>query len=259
MELKGKTALVFGAGNAGNMGAAIARRFIQAGADVIVSGRSAERTGAVATAIGARSVICDVTSEADVATAASWLKDNAETPDILINTIGVSYHSSLQEAEAEDIERVFRTHVYGPIYLIKHIAPLMQAGGAIIMVSSVVTNNHCNPPGEGIYAASKTALNKIVRTAAVEFGERGLRVNAIAPGLVQTPMGAHASESMGAQMVRRMLNRTPLGRLASAEDIADCALFLASDACFMTGEVLHPNGGFALFDSGVPANDLALA
>jgi NAD(P)-dependent dehydrogenase (short-subunit alcohol dehydrogenase family) len=257
--LSDKVALVFGAGNPQNMGAEIARRYAAEGAKVIAAGRKDALVAALAAEIAGEPLCCDITAESEVVRAADWIRQHFGAIDILASAVGVQYHATLSEATECGIDMLVRAHIHAPIFLMKHIAPLIRQDGAIVMISSVTAELNSNPPGVGIYAATKAATNKLLRTAAIEFGARGIRVNAIAPGLVETPMGKLARQKMGDEMSKRLLNRTPLGRLATAADIAGAALFLSGKDCFLTGEVLQVNGGFHLYDAGVVANTLDAA
>jgi NAD(P)-dependent dehydrogenase (short-subunit alcohol dehydrogenase family) len=256
-QLQGKTAIVFGAGHPTNMGAAIVRRYAREGAKVIVGGRKAGPVGELAQEVGGDTLLCDITDEAELSAAAADLKARYGGIDIVVNTVGVHHHTPMSEATEAGIDMLVRAHIHGPIFLMKHIAPLIRNDGAVVMVSSVAGERNNNPPTVGIYAASKAATNRLMQTFAIEHGSRGIRVNAIAPGLVMTPMAELSRQKMGDVLITRMLNRTPLGRLATIDDIAGAAVFLASPDCFMTGEILQINGGFRLYDSGIPANSLS--
>jgi NAD(P)-dependent dehydrogenase (short-subunit alcohol dehydrogenase family) len=249
-RLAGKTALVIGAGHPLNMGAEIARRYAREGARVVVAGRKTAPLEVLSQEIGGDHILVDVTDEGQLGAAAVTLRARYQQIDIIANTVGVHHHTHLASATAEGIDLLLRAHIYGPIFIFKHLAALLSDGGAVILVSSCTAEPHSNPPRVGVYAASKAATNRLVQSAAVEYGTRGIRVNSIAPGLVLTPMG-----DLSADITQRLLKRTPLGRLATVADIAAAAVFLASDECFMTGEVLQVNGGFRMFDVGLTADD----
>lgn len=248
--LEDKIALVVGAGAAGNMGDAIARRYAHEGARVVVVGRKPDHLVPLARDIGGTHALCDITSEAEVEALAGRIRALHGRLDILANAAGVTMALPLSDANEEEMDWLFRTNLYGPVYLIKHMAPLVGAGGTIIMVSSTGALPHNNSPTRAIYNASKAALNRLVQAAAVEYGDRGIRINAIAPGLVLTPMADVALKDFGTELIDRMMKRTPLGRIATAEDIAAMATYLASDEYFDTGQIVQANGGYSLLCGG---------
>jgi NAD(P)-dependent dehydrogenase (short-subunit alcohol dehydrogenase family) len=254
--LDGQIALVFGASNAGNMGVATARRYAREGARVILAGRNVAGLQELGESIGAEIFPCDIGEQQQVIELAARLQKRFGTLDTVMNAVGVHHHAKLADISSEGLDALMRAHYSGPIYLFKHLAPLVRRGGAMIMVTSVAAQSNNNPPGVGVYGASKAATNKLVRVAAIEYGAAGIRINAIAPGLVMTPMGRNSMKSLGTVLELRMINRTPLGRLATTDDIAAAAVFLASKDCFMTGQILQVSGGFDLFDAGVPANTI---
>lgn len=253
-QLQGKIALVFGAGDPTNMGSAIVRRYAREGAHVIVGGRRAQSIEALAQEVGGDTLLCDILDEEKLASAASNLRERYGAIDVLASTVGVHHHTRIADATQAGIDMLVRAHVHGPIYLMKHLAPVLRDQGAVLMVTSVAAEMNNNAPAVGVYAASKAATNRLMQTFAIEYGARGIRVNAIAPGLVMTPMAELSRQKMGDTLFTRMLDRTPLGRLATVEDIAGAAVFLAGEDCFLTGEILQVNGGFHMYDAGVPAS-----
>jgi 3-oxoacyl-[acyl-carrier protein] reductase len=220
----------------------------QAGATVVVNGRPkgtdpGETVRAVQGAGGrAYAVVADVAEPGD---AEALIQETVATfgrLDILVNNAGVSQDALLIEMPNEAWDRVFEANVRSMFNCIKAAAPhMMEAGGAIVNLSSVVAD--LGNIGATNYAASKGAVNSLTKSAAAELARFGIRVNAIAPGVVETELMAKPLERRRDSLVRRI----PLRRFARAEEIAKAVLFLASDdASYITGEVLRVAGGMGL-------------
>jgi 2-hydroxycyclohexanecarboxyl-CoA dehydrogenase len=148
----------------------------------------------------------------------------------------------LLEITRADLDQITAVQWSGPVRFFQALLRVMKRGASIIQISTVsatiVLDDYAT------YTATKAATDHLIRCIASEFGEHGIRANSIAPGLTDTPMAAGVFANPA--LKRTFLREYPLGRLGSAEDIAAAALWLASDACFMTGEVLQVNGGATL-------------
>ena len=238
MDLTQATVLVTGATS--GIGQATARRFARLGAHVIVSGRNAERGQRVVTEIegeGGRAhfVAADLGDPEDVLR----LADKAGEVDVLVNNAGGSPFGGTAETSAEVARNVLDVNVLAPFLLTGKLAPRMgrRGGGAIVNVTS-----HAGSHGSPIlaaYGASKAGLNVLTKTWALEFGPVGVRVNAVSPGAVRTP----PADVLG-EMFDQMANATPLGRAASADEIAAIITYLASDdASYVTGAVVVADAG----------------
>ena len=243
--LRGKVAVVTGAHR--GIGLAILERFVQCGADVRVVNRRAdpafsERCRALEQGHGVRISACfaDFADEAQVKDAARALCAMKPAPDILVNNVGIAGSTMMfTMTKMEAVRRSFEVNLFSAIALTQALSRQMmrQKRGSIIFLSSSAAFDG----GAGIdYSASKAAVIGAARRMAVELGKFGIRVNALAPGLTRTDMGAVTSQADQAQAASRAV----LGRIAEPSEIADAAAFLASDLSrFVTGQVLRVDGG----------------
>jgi 3-oxoacyl-[acyl-carrier protein] reductase len=245
-ELNGKTAIVTGASK--GIGAGIARAYGRAGAAVVVNYASdkagadkvvAEITGAGGKAIAVQG---DVAKEADVLRLFDETEAAFGRPNVLVNNAGVYQFAPIEETTVDLYRRLFDINVLGSLIAIREAAKRFGAeGGAIVNVSSVAATGVY--PTISVYSATKAALDHITRIAAAELGPKKIRVNAVNPGGVETE-GTHAAGVIGSDFEKQMIASTPLGRLGQPDDIADVAVFLASDAArWVTGETLAVSGG----------------
>ncbi len=246
LGLRGRVALVTGAG--GGIGAAVARRLAEAGADVAVHYRSsaegADRTVAAVEAAGGNAVTlrADVGDPGEVEAMFEGCADRLGVPTVLINNAGIYPVAPLLEIEPEEWEEVVRTNLHGVQHCTRAAARRMVErgeGGAIVHVSSI--EGEVPMRGHAHYNAAKAGVSMHARTAAAELGGHGIRVNAVAPGLIGRP----GLEEDWPEGVGRWRGRCPLGRLGEAADVADACLFLVSPASrWITGTTLRVDGGF---------------
>lgn len=243
-KLAGKIAVVTGASK--GIGAAIARALGAAGASVVVNYASSRSDaevvvdGILASGAKAIAVQADVSKHADVTRLFAETIAVFGRVDILVNNAGLYRGAPLAEITEELFHRHFDLNVLGLIFAtqeaVKHMGP---SGGSIINTSSVLST--LSLPGNGVYNATKSAVDGLTRTFAKELASRGIRVNSVNPGLVETE-GLHATGGMshGAAIAAM----TPLGRIGQPNDIAPGVVFLASDdSGWMTGETLYLTGG----------------
>ena len=246
-DLKGKVAVVTGASK--GIGAGIARSLGAAGAAVVVNYSSAkdgaDRVVADITAGGGKAIAVqgDVAKAADVQRMFDDTKRTFGAIDILVNNAGVYQFLNVEQITEDEFHREFNTNVLGTILAIreavKHFGP---NGGSIINLSSIASVKAI--PGAAVYSATKSAVDAITRSLSAELGPRKIRVNAIAPGGVETE-GAHAAGVVGSDFEKTMVAATPLGRFGQPDDIARVAVFLASDdSAWITGERLTASGGY---------------
>jgi len=245
-ELAGRVALVTG-GSRG-IGRAIVETFAAAGARVAVVATSeggADEGCRAATSAGSEALgfAADVRDGARAAQIVTDVVAKWGRIDVLVNNAGITRDNLLLRLSDEDIASVLDVNLKGAMLFARAVArPMTKArGGCILNVSSIVgiTGN----AGQSNYAAAKAGLFGFTRSLAKELGGRGVRVNAIAPGYIQTDMTAGLSEELKAASLQRI----PLGRLGEARDIARAALFLASDAgAYITGATLVVDGGMSL-------------
>ena len=262
-RLKGKTALVVGAGSIGpgwGNGKATAVTFAREGAQVFCVDRNAaaarETVEIIASEGGkAMAFAADASRAADIeAMVAACLKAYGRI-DVLDNNVGIAETGSVVEVSEADWDRVFAVNLKSAYLAMKHVIPVMteQGGGSIINISSIASIRHL-----GIsyvtYGTTKAAMNQMTRTTAVEFAAKNIRVNAILPGLMKTPMVEHsaglaASYAKGdiEAMWRARDAQVPMGHMGDAFDVANAALFLASDESkYVTGIELVVDGGITL-------------
>lgn len=252
-SLDGKVAVITGAGS--GLGQETARILAMAGAKLILA--DIDEAGLAATAAlikgcGSLSRQVDVSRRDDLHALADWTVEQAGGLDIWVNGAGISYLHSLLDSDQAKADRTVAVNMMGPYWGSVAAGRVMSGagGGTIINISS---GGGSKPlPGIGIYGMTKAAVNSLTWTSAVEFGPLGIRVNAIAPGWIETPMSRDLFRDETGQIrlerqeaVRReMAARSPLGALGSPSDIAFAVLYLASDASrFVTGQVLTVNGG----------------
>ncbi|ACL56057.1 SDR family oxidoreductase [Methylobacterium nodulans] len=246
MRLKGKVAIVTGAG--GGFGEGIARRFAQEGARVAVVDLRGDAAERVAAAIGkaAIAVTADVGSQADVERAVARTMEAFGTPHILVNNAGTTHRNQpLMEVDEDTFDRVFRVNVKSIFHFVRAVAPAMRDNGGGVILNVGSTAGIRPRPGLTWYNASKGAVNLMSKSLAVELAPWKIRVNALCPvmgetGLLEAFMGLPDTPENRAKFIATI----PLGRLSRAEDIAATALFLASDeAEFLTGIEMPIDGG----------------
>jgi NAD(P)-dependent dehydrogenase (short-subunit alcohol dehydrogenase family) len=261
MRLEHKTAIVVGGGQTpgdtiGN-GRATAITFAREGARVLVCDRdlaSAEDTVRAIEAAGGTSSAfeMDVTKESDVVAMTAACIERYGRIDVLHNNVGIGARdASAQRIEMPDFERIFAVNLHGALLACKHVVPVMreQGGGSIINISSVASvAGVTNMIG---YKTSKAAMNALTQSLALANARYHVRVNAILPGLINTPMaieGLSAARGVAKEdLVAARDHMVPMGRMGEAWDVANAALFLASDeAKFITGVLLPVDGGQTL-------------
>ena len=241
-RLQDKVAVVLGAGGERNMGQAIARRFAAEGARVVVSGRSMSSLSTLAEAIGGTAVACDIGRRADLDALARAAIATYGRIDVAVDCAGVNLSRPFLETTEEDLARLYEVQFKGPFQFMQVMVEAMADGGSLIQISSAAGTILLDD--YSAYRGTKAAIDQVVRSVADEFGARGIRANSISPGAVRTPM---TEAVWSAPAVVEAFERTsPLGRVATVDEIAAAAAWLASDECFMTGENLHVSGGLLL-------------
>jgi NAD(P)-dependent dehydrogenase (short-subunit alcohol dehydrogenase family) len=248
-DLTGRSAIVTGA--ASGIGRATCLALAEAGVDLLLADLNEEALVEVAAEAGrfdrrAVSMRVDVTREEDVRAMAARAVDGLGSVDALVNAAGINVRRPVLEYSAEEIERIWRVNLFGVLYCCRAIGRLMveQRGGSIVNVSSVM--DHLAAPNRAIYNASKGGVSQITRALGVEWAAHGVRVNAVGPGYVRTPLLTQILSDPA--WVARLEAATPMGRLAEPAEIATAILFLLSDAAsHVTATVLYVDGGYTAF------------
>ena len=241
LRLSGKTALV--TGGAGGIGAEIARRFRKEGASVFVGDVNGIDGEKVAASMGAVFLPLDVTSEESWKAALSTMLEQTGRLDILVNNAGINIRKNIEEMPVESWDAMFAVNVRGAFLGIKHSLPIMRAagGGVILNMASIcglVGHKYTNEA----YSATKGALTLLTKSVAVRYAKDNIRCNSVHPSTVETALVANFLKDPERRAER--LGEVPLGRLATATDVANAFVYLASDeAAFLNGAAIPVDGG----------------
>lgn len=236
--MSGAVAVVVGGGS--GIGAATSRALCAGGWQVTVADRDLAAAQVVADEVGGAAVAVEVADEASVQSLFDGVVEREGRLDTVVNCAGVSTIGVVTELAVEEFRRVLDVNLTGAFLVLKHAGRHLPRGGSVLSMTSL----NARQPGAGMsaYCASKAGLAMLVEVAALELAAKGVRVNAISPGLVDTPLTAPAMDIPGIR--EDYLENTPLGRAGTPEDVAAAAVFLCSEqASWLTGEVLDLNGG----------------
>ena len=242
-RLDGKVALIVG--GASGFGLATSELFTQHGAHVVIAQRRSELAAEVAERLGGSSVGCDITDFDQLEACTAEVVADHGRIDVAVNYAGYEHSTPIRDLTPDILEPMVKVQLTGAIYFIRAMGNAMAdhpdgRGGSIVSTSSLTAQN----PGKGLaaYAASKAGLEYATQIAALEYGPNNVRVNCIAAHLIETPMTAkHFQNRLAIQAIE---NQTPLGRMGHVDDIANAALFLASDESgYISGETLRVDGG----------------
>jgi NAD(P)-dependent dehydrogenase (short-subunit alcohol dehydrogenase family) len=245
-RLLSKTAVITG-GNSG-IGLATAKRFVDEGAYVFIVGRRQAELDQAAAQIGksVTAVKADVTKLEDLDRLYSIVQEERGQIDVLFANSGSIEHKTLEQITPEHYDRTFDVNVRGLIFTVQKALPLLRDGSSVILTSSIA--GVLGLEAHDTYSAAKAAVRSLARTWTVELNGRGIRVNAISPGAIDTPIiESQASTSAEADELRaKFASVTPLGRVGRPEELAAAALFLASeDSSYVAGIELFVDGGLA--------------
>jgi NAD(P)-dependent dehydrogenase (short-subunit alcohol dehydrogenase family) len=243
-KLEGKIAVITG-GNSG-IGLAAAKSFIDEGAKVIIFGRDAKTLARASETLGnqAFTVQGDVTSRDDLARLANTAKTGFGKVDILFVNAGVAEFQPLVEAQESHFDKLFNVNVKGAYFTVKALEPLLADGASVILTTSV--GNEMGMLGTSVYSATKAAVRSFARTLSAELVGRGIRVNAVSPGPIATPIFGRMGlpEAAIPELEAGMIAQVPLGRVGQPSEIAKPVLFLASDdSSYVVGTELVADGG----------------
>jgi len=243
--LAGKVAVVTG-GNSG-IGLATAKRFVEEGAYVFITARRQAELDKAVSLIGSNvtAIAGDLARMEVLESIAARVKAEKGVVDIVVSNAGFTEQAALESLTPEHFDRTFNLMARAPVFLVQKLLPLMHRGGSIVLVSSAM--HLLGIPNHTAYAATKAATRSYARTWAAEFKGRGIRVNTLSPGVTDTPILDGQAELMGRdEVVKMYLDMIPLGRLAEAVEIANAAVFLASEqSSYVTGADLMVDGGVA--------------
>jgi NAD(P)-dependent dehydrogenase (short-subunit alcohol dehydrogenase family) len=239
--------VVITGGNSG-IGFATAKAFVAEGAKVVISGRNAQTLEAAAQELGENAIAQqgDVSNLADLDTLFQTVKERFGKIDVLFANAGIAKFAPIEETAESLYDQVFDINVKGAYYTVQKALPLMGEGGAIVLNTSIV--NVKGIGGASVYGASKAAVRSIVRTLAAELSDRGIRVNAVSPGPVETPIYGRLEmpQEAVAEFGKSLQAQVPLNRFGQAEEIANAVVFLASEAAsYIQGTELPVDGGYA--------------
>lgn len=228
-RLLNKVAVVTGAGS--GIGRAIASRFLHEGAKVVLCGRGRDLLEEISGLAPARSlpVVCDVTGPAEVRAAAAAAARRFGGVDVLVAAAGIARLHTLAEPGSEAVDELFRVNVGGVVHTLREFAPQLNDGAAVLLITAAA--QRLTMPALGAFLASKAALAAWIPALNAEFSSRSIRVNALAPGPTDTPLWDKLFPAgPSAALKDRIAGSTRTGRLGRAEDVAEAAVFLVSDA-----------------------------
>jgi NAD(P)-dependent dehydrogenase (short-subunit alcohol dehydrogenase family) len=244
MRLEGKVAVVTG-GNSG-IGLAIARTFRDEGANVAILGRDPDSLAVAATELGPGALACrgDVARRGDLVGLFQETADRFGGVDVVVACAGLYEPTPFEKVSEEDFDRTCDVNFRGVFFTVQAALPHLREGGSILLVTS--TANTAGVPGLSVYSATKAAVRSLARTLAAELQPRGLRVNAVSPGMIDTPifdrLGMSPEDQSGLE--RSMASQIPLGRFGRPDEVAAAAVFLASEeSSYVTGVELAVCGG----------------
>jgi NAD(P)-dependent dehydrogenase (short-subunit alcohol dehydrogenase family) len=241
-KLEGKTALVTG-GSTG-IGLATAKQFVNEGAYVFITGRREPELAIAAKAIGSHvtGIQGDVSNLADLDRLFAQIKRKKDRLDIVFANAGITTITPLAQITEQNYGALFNSNVKGLFFTVQKTLPLMPDGASIILNASVVASK--GSPDWSIYSATKAAVRSFARTLTTDLKARRIRVNALSPGLIDTPPW-HATQA-AEEAMKVFAGSVPLGRFGTPEEVAKAVVFLASDdSSYITGTELFVDGGFA--------------
>ena len=242
-RFEGKKVVIIG-GTSG-MGLATAKMLLDGGARVLVTGLSKAGLESAHKELGKDALVVssDARSLTDIDALASRVKAEFDTFDLLFVNAGFSIQAPLESMTEGVYDEMFNLNAKGPLFAVQKLTPLINRGGSVVLTTSIA--NVKGMPGQAAYGAAKAALRSFARTLAAELLPREIRVNAVTPGPIDTPILAKVFGDAAAQIREKMIGMVPMKRWGTSEEIAKAVLFLAFDATFTTGAELPVDGGWS--------------
>ncbi|MDC8107002.1 SDR family oxidoreductase [Chryseobacterium sp. B21-037] len=242
MDFKNKNIIITG-GSAG-IGLATAQTFITKGANVLITGRNSDSLNAASLKINSqnlKTLASDISKIPDIETLAKEVAESGNKIDVLVLNAGIAKQHSIEGTTEEVFDDLFNINVKGLFFTLQKLIPHLAEGASIILISSGVSVS--GYAQMGAYAATKSAVDAIARTAATELADRKIRVNTVAPGLTDTPMNHQTPEDIKNAIAAAV----PMKRIGEAEEIANAIVFLASkEASYISGSYLSVDGGVTI-------------
>lgn len=245
-KLEGKIAVITG-GNSG-IGLATAKRFVTEGAYVFITGRRQKQLDLAVSEIG-KNVIgiqSDVSNLADIDKIYNTVKDQKNHIDIIFANAGIAQFAPLEKISEEHFDKIFSINVKGLLFTVQKLLPIFQEGGSIILNASIGSSKGVEE--SSVYSATKAAVRSFARTWTVDLRHRKIRVNAISPGPIDTPIFSNLTqnEEQSEQFKKNIVNTVPMRRMGNPDEVAKVVSFLASDdSSYITGIELFVDGGLA--------------
>ncbi len=245
-KLEGKIAVITG-GNSG-IGLATAKRFVTEGAYVFITGRRQKQLDLAVSEIG-KNVIgiqSDVSNLADIDKLYNTVKDEKNHIDIIFANAGIAQFAPLEKISEEHFVKIFSINVKGLLFTVQTLLPIFQEGGSIILNASIGSSKGIEE--SSVYSATKAAVRSFARTWTVDLRHRKIRVNAISPGPIDTPIFSNLTqnEEQSEQFKKNIVNTVPMRRMGNPDEVAKVVSFLASDdSSYITGIELFVDGGLA--------------
>ena len=233
-------------GGTSGMGLATAKMLLDGGARVLVTGHSQAGLESAQKELGKGALVVssDARSLTEIDALASRVKAEFDTFDLLFVNAGFSTRAPLESITEAVYDEMFNLNAKGPLFAVQKLAPLINRGGTIVLTTSIA--NVKGMPGNATYGAAKAALRSFARTLAAELLPREIRVNAVTPGPIDTPIiGKAFPGDAGVQIREKMIGMSPMKRFGTSEEIAKAVLFLAFDATYTTGAELPVDGGWS--------------
>lgn len=245
-KLEGKIAVITG-GNSG-IGLATAKRFVTEGAYVFITGRRQKQLDLAVSDIGKNvmGIQSDVSNLADIDKIYTTIKDQKNRIDIIFANAGIAQFAPLEKISEEHFDKIFRINVKGLLFTVQKLLPIFQEGGSIILNASIGSSKGVEE--YSVYSATKAAVRSFARTWTVDLRHRKIRVNAISPGPIDTPIFSNLiqNEEQLEQFKKNIVNTVPMERMGTPDEVAKVVSFLASDdSSYITGIELFVDGGLA--------------